>query len=210
MEALRKKLLTDHQMLEISDFGAGSKRLRSATRRTSDVTRYSTSGRKFSQIYQFLCSQTPAFNVLELGTCVGINTHYLARVTKGQLVTFEGSKALWEKAQHYQKPINTTYLCGKIEETLPPFLNRIQQVDFVLIDATHTYQGSLNQMGMIRPYILESTIVVLADIHWSPDMKKAWDEVRNYPEVTLSLDFFECGVLFFKKRLSSGNYVLTI
>lgn len=209
-EGLRKKLLTDPQLLEITDFGAGSKRLSSATRSTSDVTRYSTTGRKFSQIYQFLCSQTPAQQVLELGTCVGINTNYLSRSTKGILYSLEGSNALWEKAQQYQKPDNTTFVLGKIEETLPPLLKAIKSVDFVLIDATHTYQGSIAQMAMLRPYVKDTTIIVLADIHWSAEMKKAWNTIREYPEITLSVDFFECGVLFFKNGITRENYVLAI
>ncbi|MFD2202927.1 O-methyltransferase [Shivajiella indica] len=211
LEEIRENLLKDQEVLEIEDFGAGSIKLKkNKFRKTSNVTKYSTTGRKFSQVYQYFCNLTPANHVLELGTCVGINTKYLDKVTKGELFTFEGSEALWRKAQ--EKPISkrTHFLLGNIKDILPQHLEEKGKVDFVLIDATHNYQGSLIYYETLRSYIHETSIIILADIHWSKEMEKAWKEIIQFPEVTLSIDFYECGVLFFRKSLSKTHYILSI
>jgi len=208
LEEFRKILLNDHEILEIEDFGAGSKKLKSINRKTSSVTKYSTSSRKFSQLYQYFCLRTPAKTVFELGTCVGINTRYLSRSTRGQLLTFEGSHALWQKAQQNSPPDNTQYIYGNIYSTLPLKLRESNPVDFVLIDATHTYQGTLSYFEEILPFIHDSSIIAVADIHWSAEMNAAWEEIKRNPKVVLSLDFYECGILIFDDNYKKGEYIL--
>ncbi|WP_228779876.1 O-methyltransferase [Aquiflexum lacus] len=208
LEEIRNLLLNDHEILHIDDFGAGSKKLKSTYRKTSSITKYSTSSKRYSKLYQYFCTRTPAKVVVELGTCVGINTRYLSRVTKGRLFTFEGSDSLWKKAQENKIPENTQYIRGTIDETLPRKLYEIEMVDFVLIDATHTYDASLLYFRFILPYIQDSSIIALADIHWSAGMSAAWEKIKNHPRVIVSLDFYECGLLIFDKKFTKAAYVL--
>lgn len=208
LEQIRTYLLNDHESIHIDDFGAGSKKLKNALRKTSSVTKFSTSPRKYSRLYQYFCSCTPAEIVLELGTCVGINTRYLSRSTKGQLLTFEGSQSLWEKAQKNDIPINTQYLLGNIIETLPKKLKEIKKVDFVLVDATHNLKSSIFYFESILPFIQDSSIIAIADIHWSKEMNTAWKKIKSHPMVTVSLDFYECGILIFDKKYTKASYIL--
>jgi predicted O-methyltransferase YrrM len=208
LEEIRKKLDQDLEILEIEDFGAGSKKLKNDLRKTSSITKHSTSSRKYSQLYQYFCSCTPAKIVFELGTCVGINTRYLSRATRGQLFTFEGSKALWQKAQEFPSPDNVQYILGDINTTLSKTLQESGSVDFILIDATHTFQGTLSYFELIIPFIRESSIAAVADIHWSAEMNAAWEQIKRHPKVILSLDFYECGILIFDKKYSKGDYIL--
>jgi predicted O-methyltransferase YrrM len=211
LENIRQELLRDQEILKIDDFGAGSKKLKkNKFRKTSKVTKYSTTGRKFSQIYQYFCSLTPAKHVFELGTCVGINTKYLEKVTKGELYTIEGSKALWRKAQEKKTGKNTHFLLGNIKDILPEHLSQKGEVDFTLIDATHNYEGTRSYFNTLLPYLHERSIIIIADIHWSSEMEKAWSEIIGNSAVSLSIDFYECGVLFFRKDLPKTNYILTI
>ncbi|MFD2036578.1 O-methyltransferase [Belliella marina] len=209
LEKIRTALLNDGQMLEIEDFGAGSKKLTNKSRKTSSVTKYSTSGRRFSQLYQYFCRLSPSEKNLELGTCVGINSRYLARAcTAGELYTFEGSEALYLKAQEHPKEPNTNYILGKLSDSLPEILRKIGKVDFALIDATHTYLGTRSYFDTILPYLTEKSVLAVADIHWSRAMGLAWQEIKKHPQVSLSLDFFECGIVFFDKSLPKESYVL--
>ncbi|MCH6200025.1 class I SAM-dependent methyltransferase [Aquiflexum sp. LQ15W] len=208
IEEFRKTLLSSDQTCEVEDFGAGSIKLTKPKRKISSVTKYSTSSRKFSQLYQFFCSKTPALNVYELGTCVGINTRYLAQATKGTLFTFEGSQALWSQSQEIPKPENTHFVLGNLKNSLPYILDKNHPVDFALLDANHTFQATLEYFELILPKIKESSIIAIADIHWSKEMNRAWEKIKSYPEVVISLDFFECGILFFDKTLSKSHYTL--
>jgi len=49
--------------------------------------------------------------------------------------------------------------------------------------------------------INEESIVIIDDIHWSPEMNRAWNEICNYPSATIKLDLFQMGIVFFKKGL---------
>ncbi|GAB2607504.1 class I SAM-dependent methyltransferase [Belliella aquatica] len=210
LEEIRKMLLEDQEILKISDHGAGSKKLKSHFRKTAEVTKFSATGRKFSQLYQYFCSLTPAENVLELGTCVGINSRYLAKATMGTLYTFEGAESLFQKAQEFPVESNTKYIFGNIKDTLPNVLQLFEKVDFALIDATHTYAGTTSYFNHILPYLHKGSIVAIADIHWSKEMDQAWEEIKKHPKIRLSIDFYECGILFFDQDIAQGEYILKI
>ena len=208
IEAIRKKLLKDKTLLQIEDYGAGSKKVPQKFREIGDITRYSTSNRKFSQLYQYFCSLTPALQVLELGTCVGLNTIYLSRVTKGQLHSLEGSEALWKTAQQIADSEQINYLLGPIQGTLAPLLKSLDKVDFALIDATHTYEGTMAYFKSLLPHLHHQSIEAIADIHWSKDMEKAWNEIQAHTEISLSFDFYECGIAFFSPNHPKSHYIL--
>ncbi|WP_291783810.1 class I SAM-dependent methyltransferase [Cecembia sp.] len=210
-EAWRKKLLQDKEILYIKDYGAGSKKLKkNKYRSTQSVTRYSTSNRKFSQVYQFFCMESPAEYVLELGTCVGINSLYLSKASNAPIYSFEGSASLIKKAKEGPGSSVIQYIEGNISETLPIILKKLDRLDFILIDANHTYEGTTTYFKMIKPYLHENSIVAIGDIHWSSEMEQAWKEIYRIPDVSLSLDFFECGILLFKKELTKSHHILAI
>ncbi|UCS91482.1 class I SAM-dependent methyltransferase [Echinicola marina] len=207
---LKNKLLTNHQEIFIEDFGAGSIHLKKKKlRKVADITRHSSSSDKYSRLYQYFCALTPAKTVIELGTCVGINTCYLSKATLGQLYTFEGSASLSYVAQNtFSSFDNIKLIEGKIQESLPPFLEDIAELDFVLIDAHHTYQATLHFFELIKTKLHTNSIVAIGDIHWSPEMQKAWEQIKTQEEVSMSMDFYECGILFFKKGINKKHYTL--
>uniref|UniRef100_UPI0035947A4C class I SAM-dependent methyltransferase n=1 Tax=Aquiflexum sp. TaxID=1872584 RepID=UPI0035947A4C len=81
-------------------------------------------------------------------------------------------------------------------------------VDFVLMDATHTYNATLFYFENILPYIQDSSIIAIADIHWSNEMDAAWNKIKSHPSVILSFDFYECGILIFDRKYTEGAYIL--
>lgn len=209
IEKLRRSLLRDQQRITINDLGAGSLQFSSKDRKIADIARYSCSSKKYSLLYQYFCSLTPAKTVVELGTCLGINSCYLAEVTQGHLYTFEGAEELVHIAQknidRYEK---TRMILGDISKTFPIFLHDQQTVDFAFIDANHTYEHTLSYFNQLKEKLHSNSVVIIGDIHWSKGMKKAWTEIRQTEEVRLSLDFFECGVLLFRESLDQQHYVL--
>lgn len=209
IEELRDKLLRDDHKLSVEDLGAGSYQFSSPQRKISDITRYSTSPKKYALLYQYFCSLTPARTVLELGTCLGVNTCYLAEATKGKLFTFEGAGSLINQAQkHIQLYENIHLIPGNISVTLPSFLKENNRVDFAFLDANHTYRHTMSYFGQLMEASHQDTIFVIGDIHWSKEMHRAWQEIIQSELIRLSFDFYECGVLFFKEGLQKEHHVL--
>lgn len=210
IEFFRKTLLDSNREIEVLDLGAGSKKVNTRKRKISDITRYSTSPKKFALLYQFFCQLTPAETVVELGTCMGITTRYLSQKTKGELYTFEGSEEILSIAKPVSGYSNIQFILGNISDNLPLFLAKIEKVDFALIDANHTYDGTLIYFNQIIEKAKKDSIIAIGDIHWSKEMENAWDEVRSNPRVRLSLDFYECGILLFDSTAEKSEYILDL
>lgn len=210
IEAIRKSFLQDNRKINVLDLGAGSKKVPDSQREIRKITKYSTSSAKFGQIYQYFCSLTQAENVIELGTCMGISTRYLAKATRGSLYTFEGAGEILEAAKRHPFPSNVHLIQGPIFETLPDHLSQVQKIDFALIDATHTQEATLAYFELMIQKSFEKTILAVADIHWSPGMEKAWKEIQKHPRVCLTLDFYECGIVFLNAPGEKKHLILAI
>lgn len=210
IEKFRQSLLRDQTTIQVLDLGAGSKKVPQPLRSVSSITRYSTSGIKFAQLYQYFCGLTPARNVLEFGTCVGISTRYLGEKTEGTLFTFEGSPEIQKIAKLHPLPKRTEFILGPIGQMLPNVLQSIPNFDFALIDANHTYDGTLGTFNSLLPKIHAGTILAIGDIHWTHGMEKAWSEIKSHPKVRLTFDFFECGIVFFDFPGEKSHHILDI
>jgi len=208
IEECRNSLLDSDEVIEVLDLGAGSKKVNTQKRKVSAITEYSTSSRKTSQLLQYFCSRTQAVQVIELGTCVGLNTKYLARETKGCLATFEGATELARIASLHLTDSSVELIVGNISDTLPEYLDRIDFVDFAFIDANHTYDSTLNSLKSLLQKVRSGSIIAIGDIHWSVQMQSAWNEIIEFPEVRLSLDFYEVGILFFEFPGDKEHWVL--
>jgi predicted O-methyltransferase YrrM len=208
IEECRNLLLDSDEVIEVLDLGAGSKKVNTQKRKVSAITEYSTSSRKTSQLLQYFCSRTQAVQVIELGTCVGLNTKYLARETKGCLATFEGATELARIASLHLSDSSVELIVGNISDTLPEYLDRIDFVDFAFIDANHTYDSTLNSLKSLLQKVRSGSIIAIGDIHWSVQMQSAWNEIIEFQEVRLSLDFYEVGILFFEFPGDKEHWVL--
>lgn len=210
IEKFRESLLGNRSKVTVLDLGAGSRKIPLPQRHISQITRYSTSGIKFSQVYQFFCNLTPGGYVIELGTCVGISTRYLDKCTKGRLFTFEGSEEIQRIAKQDPVPQKTEFILGPISQTLAKVLETTPTVDFALIDANHTYMGTMQSFYSLIQKINSRSILAIGDIHWTPEMEKAWEEIKLCPQVKLTLDFFECGIVFFDYPGEKTHLILDI
>ena len=209
-ESFRNSLLNDRSEIEVEDLGAGSKKVHEASRSIADITRYSTSGIKFCSLYQYFCTLTPAKHVVELGTCVGLSTRYLSLKTNGKLYSFEGSSEIQKIAKREPYPGRTEFILGQIKESLPIVLSQIPQVDFALIDANHTYDGTMFAFESMLPKTHSQSILAVGDIHWTPEMEQAWGEIKANPRVKLTMDFYECGIVFFENPGRKQDLILDI
>jgi predicted O-methyltransferase YrrM len=210
IELFREYLLNDKELIEVLDLGAGSKKVNQRTREIRKITRFSTSSRKFAQLYQYFLSLTDSEYVLELGTCMGITSRYLAKKTNGKVLTLEGSPEIQKIAKRSTIPGNIQFILGPIEATLPEILGQIPRIDFCLIDANHRLDPTIQFFNLLLPKIQENSILAIGDIHWSKEMEMAWNQIKSNPSVRLTLDFWECGIVLFKNPGEKQHLILDI
>jgi len=212
IEALRKLLLENKEVIVIEDFGAGSKVNSTPKRSLKQITKTATKSQKIGQVLFRIANFFQPKYVLDLGTCLGITTAYIATpLPHSQIYTFEGSESLAEIAQKHFKILNLPHIKiiqGNIDQTLPQILEEIPQIDFAFVDANHRYEPTCRYFELMLTKIHEESILIFDDIYWSEEMEKAWKKICQNPQVTLSIDLFEIGIIFFRKKQPKQHFVL--
>lgn len=212
IEKLRKKALQNYSSIQVTDLGAGSSKLKGQVRKISDIAKTSTKNPQIGQLLFRLVWLSKSKNILELGTSLGFSTSYLASVdSQSQVITLEGCPEISKLAQQTFDKLNLkniSIIKGPIENTLDEALNKFKKLDLVFVDANHRYEPTLQYFNQILPYLHEDSIMVFDDIYWSEEMKQAWESIKNHDRVTISIDLFQCGVLFFRTNAPKQNYTL--
>ncbi|RKX17359.1 MAG: class I SAM-dependent methyltransferase, partial [Candidatus Zixiibacteriota bacterium] len=103
---------------------------------------------------------------------------------------------------------NINLIISDFSETLDKLNETKQNFDFVFIDGNHRYNATLDYFKKLKILTHSNSILVFDDIHWSSDMQQAWQTITADKSVTLSLDIFQFGIVFFKKELSKQHFVL--
>lgn len=211
IEKLRSELLSDDREIDVLDLGAGSKHAHSPRRKISEIARHSLTTKQHGSLYHRAIIFFGAEHVLELGTSLGIGTLYLASAGKVQVISLEGSPSIAAEASRVFNKAganNIAIITGNIDDTLEGVVLSMPRVDFAFLDANHRYAPTCRYFEMLQSKLHERSVVVLDDIHDSPEMTRAWNEIRRHPKVTASADLFRCGFVFFDPSLNSQHFVL--
>jgi predicted O-methyltransferase YrrM len=210
IEELREKLLQNNLEINVTDFGAGSSHFTSENRTISKIAATSLSPQTHCELYFRILKFVEAENVVELGTSLGITSLYLAAQKGVHVTTFEGSKALASIALTNFESFtarNIKLIEGNIDSTLPDFLQDPTKINFALVDANHRYGPLLRYFTGLCKRMDDKGIMVIDDIHHTPEMEKAWEELKKHELVHSSVDLFRCGLLFFDPTIQKQHFV---
>lgn len=218
IESIRAKLLLSNIEIEINDFGAGSIVNKSIPyqvrdrRKINDIAKNSLKAPKYAQLLFRLVHRFKPTNVLELGTSLGISTMYLAASSsKINVTTVEGCPNISKVAQINFDKLglkNINLINQPFEAFLPNYLKTISSLDFVFFDGNHTKEATLNYFNLCVEKTNQQTIFVFDDIYWSKGMNEAWNEIKQHPKITTTIDLFAVGIVFFNSDLSKEHFVL--
>ncbi|MBI3520584.1 MAG: class I SAM-dependent methyltransferase [Bacteroidetes bacterium] len=213
LNTLRKQLQKDTTSITVTDFGAGSKKLNSDKRVISQIARHGIAQKKQAEfLYRLINKYTPN-TIIELGTSIGLTSLYLSKAaTKSTVYTIEGCPNLYRYAQslfkeHQSKNIQAIH--GNFNTELPKLLTHIKSLDLLYVDGNHAYEPTMNYFKMALQKKHVNSIFIFDDIYWSDDMQKAWKEIFEHKDVTLSLDLFYFGIVFFRtEQKNKEHFVL--
>lgn len=212
LKYLRKQLLKDVSVLKASSYGAGSKVSGSETRRVCDLVRWSSATVSKGEFLSYLANWVSAKSILELGTCLGFSSMYLALSDRSAKVyTVEASSDYLGRARQnfdWMKIDNIETVCGRFDDVLPDLLNRVETFDMVYIDGNHQEEPTYRYFKSVLSNCHNRSVIVFDDIYWSKGMTNAWERIVADDEVTLSLDFFNLGVVFVNKALQKEHFVV--
>jgi len=209
---LRQKLSKDHTVISVRDPGAGSKTGLEKERNISQITTHTAIKTKYGRLLTRLAHWHAPDTIIELGTGIGLSTVYLAIGGRSSnIMTIEGIEEIAVMAKNTvstMKLTNVEIHQGLFSEKLPNVLHNIKDKVLVFIDGDHSRENLLQYYSLIREYSNDDTVIVIDDIYWSGSMEMAWKELIAEPEVSISIDLFQMGILFFKKGLGKQHYVM--
>lgn len=214
IETLYRQQKKCYELIEMVDFGAKGNADGSIkkTYTISKLAKLSAISKHQGRILTNMVSYFQPKTILELGTSLGFGTAYLACEQKnGETISIEGSPNIAEQAKKNFKSLsinNIKQFVGNFDVVLVDVLKEIDQLDFVYIDGNHTFEATMRYFEQCLPLVHNDTIIVLDDIHWSPGMTQAWEKIKKHPLVTVSLDFYRMGCVFFRKESSKEDFIL--
>ncbi|MCD6066435.1 MAG: class SAM-dependent methyltransferase [Bacteroidetes bacterium] len=204
LNTIRRTLESDTTELSIEDFGAGSKVFKGNKRKISEICRHGISAEKQARLLFRLVNYFAPRTSVELGTSIGLTSMYLALAAKNSLLyTIEGSAELAAFAQKQFDTYgveNIRLLKGTFDEQLPALLQQTDKVDFAYVDGNHSKEPTLRYFHMLLKKCHNDSVLVFDDINWSQEMKAAWQEIKQHPDVRLTIDLYFTGIIFFRKE----------
>lgn len=204
IESLRQLLLRDRSLLAITDYGAGSKVEKGRHRTVRSLARHTSASPATGRLLFRLVLHCKPTTLLELGTALGISTAYQAAAALGlPFITIEGCPETAALAARHFQQLNlpsVRLMKGTFKEVLPEALHALKRLDYLYIDGDHRRGACLEYFEKCLAYAHSGSVFVIGDIHWSGEMEKAWKEMRLHPRVSLSIDLFHLGLLFFREE----------
>jgi predicted O-methyltransferase YrrM len=162
-----------------------------------------------------LVKRFKAKTIVDLGTSLGVTTAYLAQSakrTQGQVITFEGCPQTAAVAQQNFAQLgltNITTVVGNIDQTLDQQVAALSApIDLAFFDANHRYEPTVRYFETCLPKIQNDTVFIFDDIHWSTEMEQAWAYIQKHPAVSVTVDLYWVGLVFFRKEQPKQDFVL--
>lgn len=203
IESLRENLLKDERFITITDLGAGSHVNNNKQKQVKQLAKNALKTPKLAQLIYRLVNEHKPLNIVELGTCLGLTTAYMAKAApKAELISIEGCPETASVARENLVALevkNAEVRTGDFDQRFPEVIEGIDKLDFVFIDGNHRKEATLNYFKWSLPRVHEGSVLIFDDIYWSKGMEEAWTEIKAHPQVTVSIDLFWIGIVYFKK-----------
>lgn len=207
IEEQRRDWMRSNEKWSPLDYGAGS---RGQVRTLGEAVRYASSNpKKGAFLYRWVKRFQPKY-ILELGTNVGVSAAYMLMASEEvRLTTIEGDPFLLKKSEELlgQFQDRGQSIQGNFDEILGQVLEK-QKWDLVVIDGNHKGEALLRYFYQILPHLSSNAWIIMDDIHWSPDMTMAWEQIVQNENIRLTMDFYQWGIYGHTPRYQKEHFVL--
>lgn len=209
LKAHRKSLTDSKEVIEVTDFGAGSLVFTSNTRPIAAIAKNAGATRARQKILFRVASYFNIQKSLELGTSVGLATAALALAKKNKITSLEGCPQTAAVAEKHLKQFdieNVNLVVGDFKETL--LAEAKKSFDLIYFDGNHSKDATLTYFEQLLPTIHNDTVWIFDDIYWSEGMTEAWEEIKRHPQVTVTIDCYWLGFVFFRREQEEEHFVI--
>lgn len=209
LKAARKYFLKQYLTITVDDFGAGSRVFKTNERGVHKIAKYAGMPYREQLLMARLTSYLKPQRMLELGTSLGLGTAamHLGHPT-GQLITVERCSNTLAEARKFFDSFEYKSITTQ-NALFSDYLNSCDtSFDLVYVDGGHTKDFTLATFEQLLALTHNDSVIVFDDIYWSKGMGEAWQEIKEHPAVTVTIDSFHWGWVFFRKQQQKQHFVL--
>lgn len=212
----RKSLLQNKNFIEVTDFGAGSKVFKSNRRQISKIASTAGISPKRAELLFRVTQYFQPATILEIGTSLGLATSALALGnTNAKVITLEGCPETANQCQLQLQKFNFNNVNSIVTEFEKYFQDiklrlkpETENFNLIYFDGNHSKKATLAYFDLLLPTIDNDSVWIFDDIHWSPEMEEAWEIIKNHPKVTVTIDTFQWGFVFFRYEQQKEHFVI--
>lgn len=221
LKSYRKSLLENKNTIEVTDFGAGSRVFKSNTREISKIAQTAGITPKNAELLFRIVHYFQPKNILEIGTSLGLATSALSLGNeKAKIITLEGCPNTMATAKEmfqvssFKFPnnivefVNTEFNLFFENLKLETLNSKPQIFDLVYFDGNHSKKATLEYFEALLQTISNDSVWIFDDIHWSADMEEAWEIIKNHPKVSVTIDTFQWGIVFFRIEQEKEHFII--
>jgi predicted O-methyltransferase YrrM len=219
----RKALLDNKNYIEVTDFGAGSRVFKTNKRQISKIAKTAGISPKRAKLLFRMVRYFQPNNILEIGTSLGLATSALAlgleaetnraKLNKNaEIITLEGCPQTMSVAKNqcqFQSLYNIEFVNTEFSIFLKKFPLR-GLGGLIYFDGNHSKKATLDYFELLIPTITNDSVWIFDDIHWSTNMENAWKIIQNHPKVTVTIDTFQWGIVFFRTEQEKQHFVIRV
>lgn len=214
LKKYRNSLLANNNTIEVADFGTGSKVFKSNTRVIAKIAKTAGISSKRAELLFRITNYFQPQSILEIGTSLGLATSALSLGNlKAKITTLEGCPNTMAIAKSQLQLFHFDNVHPVVTE-FSSYLDdlRLSTFDFKLIyfDGNHSKKATLDYFELLLPTITNETVWIFDDIHWSAEMEEAWKIIKKHPKVTVTIDTFQWGLVFFRREQPKEHFVIRI
>lgn len=221
IEKLRQELKKDDSIIEFIEMGAGSNFTRTKSMRVAEIASNHAKPKRVAEILHYVAKNNHCSYSIELGTSLGVSTAYLALAHRERalqsdilLTSVEGNKSVIQKAQSNLVKLEldgyVNLVEGNFDIVLDEILKYYPQLDLAFIDGNHKKEATVKYFKQMLPLAHNNSVFIFDDIYWSKGMTEAWNEIKKHPQVTVTVDLFFIGLVFFRKEQAKQDFKLRV
>ncbi|MDX6746233.1 class I SAM-dependent methyltransferase [Polaribacter sp. PL03] len=210
---IKQQLLDNKKEIKVTDFGAGSKIFKSNNRKVSKIVKVAgISNKKATLLIKIIAYFKPK-KILEIGTSLGLGTSAIKTGNNSaKILTLEGCPETSKVAQELFDKNNfttTKIITGDFSKTLST-VTQNEEFDCIYFDGNHTKKATLNYFEECIKKVHNNSFFIFDDIYWNKEMQDSWETIKNHTKVTVTIDLFYFGIVFFRKEQAKEHFKIRV
>ena len=208
----RKSLLESNTKIKVKDLGAGSQVMKHQERSVSDITKKAGTTHTRAKLLYRLTNYFKPNNILELGTSLGIATHAMNLGNpKAKITSIEGcpnTSAFSKNQLKIQDSEHINIITGNFNTEIEKLSSN--RYNLIFFDGNHQKKATLKYFEMVLKTANNDSVFIFDDIYWSEGMTEAWEIIKEHPKVTVTIDTFFWGFVFFRNEQVKEHFKIRV